>query len=37
MGNSGKYCSVYKLQDITEYKLIKTSLIYNVLYFNLGD
>jgi len=37
LGRSGRaYCSVYKLQDGTEYGLTTTSLISSVSYFNLG-
>ena len=34
LGNSDRYCSVYKLQDKTEHKLIKTTLISSVSHFN---
>jgi len=37
LGNSGKYFSVYKLQDKTEYGLIKTQLISSISCFNFGD
>jgi len=30
LGNNGKYCSIQKLQDRTEYGLIKTLLISSV-------
>jgi len=36
LGKSFRYCSVYKLQDRIQYRLIKTSLISSVSYFNLG-
>ena len=35
LGNSGRYCSDYKLQEKTERGLIKTSLISSVSHFNL--
>jgi len=35
LGNSGRYCSVYKLQDNRECGLIKTTLISSVSHFNL--
>jgi len=35
LGNSGRYCSVYKLQDKTEHELIKTiTLIHSLSHFN---
>jgi len=36
LGNRGIYCSVYKLQDKTEYRLIKTTVISSVSHFNLA-
>jgi len=36
LGNSGRYCSVYKWQDKTEHELIKTTLISSVSHLNLG-
>ena len=36
LSNSGRYCSVYKLQDRKGYGLTKPSLISNVSYLNLG-
>jgi len=35
LGNSGRYCSDYKLQDKTEWGLIRTSLISSVSHFHL--
>jgi len=37
LGDSGRYCSVYKLQDKTKHGLIKTTLISTVSHFNLGS
>ena len=36
VGNSGRLSSVYKLQDKTEYGLIKATLISSVSHFNFG-
>ena len=36
LSNSGRYCSVYKLQDRKGYGLTKTSLISSVTYLHLG-
>jgi len=35
LGNRGKYCSFYKLQEKTEYRLIKTTVISSDSHFNL--
>ena len=36
LGNSGRYCFVYELQDRTEYGLMKTSQIFSVSCFSFG-
>ena len=35
LGNSGRYCSVYKLQDKTEHNLVKATVVSSVSHFNL--
>ena len=36
LSNSGRYCSVYKLQDKAKHGLITTTLIFSVSHFKLG-
>ena len=36
LGNNRRYCSVYELQDKTEYRLKKATLISSLSHFNLG-
>jgi len=36
LGNRGTYRSVYKIQNKTEYEMIKITLIFSVSHFNLG-